>query len=65
MAAGGDLIVAIDGRRVHDSADLTNLIAQREPGQKIVLEVYRGKERRNVTVTLAKRPDKPVPPGDK
>jgi S1-C subfamily serine protease len=65
IPTGGDAIVAIDGRRVHDSAELTNLVAQKEPGAKVVLEVYRGNERRNVTVTLAKRPEKPVPPTGK
>ena len=64
IPTGGDAIVAVDGRRVRDSADLTDLVAQKNPGTKVVLEVYRGKQRRNVTVTLAKRPDKPVPPGD-
>jgi S1-C subfamily serine protease len=64
IPTGGDAIVGIDGRRIHDSADLTNIIAQKEPGQKVQLEVYRGKERRTVTVTLAKRPDKPQPPGN-
>jgi S1-C subfamily serine protease len=65
VPTGGDAIVAVDGRRIHDSADLTNIVAQKEPGQKVVLEVYRGRQRRNVTVTLAKRPDRPVPPGGK
>jgi S1-C subfamily serine protease len=65
IPTGGDAIVAIDGHRVHDSADLTNIVAQKEPGTKVVLEVYRGKDRREVTVTLAKRPDKPVPPTGK
>jgi S1-C subfamily serine protease len=65
IPAGGDAIVAIDGRRLHDSADLTNIVAQKNPGQKIVLDVYRGKQRRSVTVTLAKRPDKPLPPTGK
>jgi 2-alkenal reductase len=65
VPTGGDAIVAVDGKRIHDSADLTNIVAQKEPGQKVVLQVYRGKERRSITVTLAKRPAKPVPPGEK
>jgi S1-C subfamily serine protease len=62
IPTGADAIVAVDGHRVRDSADLTNLVAPKEPGQKVQLTVYRGKERRTVTVTLAKRPDKPQPP---
>jgi S1-C subfamily serine protease len=65
IPTGGDAIVAVDGRHVHDSADLTNFVAQKNPGDKVVLEVYRGKQRRTVTVTLAKRPDKPLPPAAK
>jgi S1-C subfamily serine protease len=65
IPSGGDAIVAIDGKPVHDSADLTNIVAQKNPGEKVVLEVYDGRARRNVTVTLAKRPDKPAPPGGK
>jgi S1-C subfamily serine protease len=65
IPTGGDAIVAMDGKPIHDSADLTNAVAQKDAGQKVVFEVYRGKQRRNVTVTLGKRPDKPVPPGGK
>ncbi len=65
IPTGGDAIVAMDGKPIHDSADLTNAVAQKDAGQKVVFEVYRGKQRRNVTVTLGTRPDKPVPPGGK
>jgi S1-C subfamily serine protease len=65
VPAGGDAIVAVDGRRIHDSADLTNLVAQRGPGAKMALEIYRGKQRRTITVTLGTRPAKPLPPTGK
>ena len=65
VPVGGDAVVAVDGKRIHGSADLTNIVARREPGQKITLTVYRGKGRRNVTVTLGKRPEKPAPPAGK
>jgi S1-C subfamily serine protease len=60
VPVGGDAIVAVDGRPIHRSADLTNVVALREPGQRITIELLRGKSRRKVTVTLAKRPDKPA-----
>ena len=61
VPVGGDAIVGVDGRAIHRSADLTNIVALKEPGQKITLQVVRGKTRRDVTVTLGKRPDKPAP----
>ena len=63
IPAGGDVIVSVDGRQLTRSADLTNVIGLKEPGQKVVLGVVRGKQRRNVTVTLGSRPDKPAPAG--
>jgi 2-alkenal reductase len=61
VPSGGDAIVGVDGRRIHHSADLTNAIALKSPGDKITLQVVRGTKRRDVTVTLGKRPDKPAP----
>jgi S1-C subfamily serine protease len=58
---GGDVIVAIDGKPIHHSADLTNVIGLKSPGEKVTLRVMRGRERREVTVTLGKRPEKPPP----
>jgi S1-C subfamily serine protease len=57
---GGDVIVGLDGHPIHSSAELTNLIAQREPGQKATVQIVRGKQRRTLTITLGKRPDKPA-----
>jgi S1-C subfamily serine protease len=53
---GGDAIVAVDGKPVHTSTDLGNLIGSRNPGTKVTLTVVNGKSRRTVTVTLAPRP---------
>ena len=39
--------------------DLPELIGFKGPGEKVRLEVVRGKERRTVTVTLAPRPSPP------
>ena len=60
---GGDVIVAVDGRRVTQTLDLPDLIGQKGPGQKVRLEVVRGKERRTVEVKLAPRPSTPPPAG--
>ena len=60
IPVGGDVIVALDGHPVTGSAELTNLVAQHEPGQKVTLQVIRDKARRTLTVTLGTRPDKPA-----
>ena len=53
----------MDGHPVIQSADLTNIIGLKNPGDRVTLGILRGKVRRNVTVTLANRPNKPAPPG--
>jgi S1-C subfamily serine protease len=58
---GGDAIVAIDGKPVHGSTDLGNLIASRDPGTKVQLSVVNGHNHRTVTVTLAPRPASTTP----
>jgi S1-C subfamily serine protease len=60
---GGDVIVAVDGELVSETRDLPDLIALKGPGQKVKLDVVRGKERRTVEVTLAPRPSTPPPAG--
>jgi 2-alkenal reductase len=57
LPAGGDLIVAIDGRPVKTYDDLMRyLITQKGPGDVIVLTVLRGEERLEISLTLGKRP---------
>jgi S1-C subfamily serine protease len=53
---GGDAIVAVDGKPVHGSTDLGNLVSSRNPGAKVRITVVNGQSRRTVTVTLAPRP---------
>ena len=60
---GGDVVVAVDGRAVTQKVDLADLIGQKGPGQKVRLDVVRGKKRRTVTVKLAPRPSTPPPEG--
>lgn len=53
---GGDVIVAVDGRRLGGQDDLADLISRHGPGDEVELEVVRGDERRTVTVELGTRP---------
>jgi S1-C subfamily serine protease len=57
VAAGGDLVVAIDGRAVRNPDDLATAVVEHSPGDEVEIEYYRGDERRSVTVALGERPD--------
>ena len=54
----GDVITAFDGEPVASPQALTEAIAEREPGDKITLTVFRGKEESEMEVTLGEHPDK-------
>jgi 2-alkenal reductase len=57
LLGGGDLIVAIDGREVRTFDEmLAYLITNKGPGDSVVLQVLRGSEKVDVTITLGKRP---------
>jgi 2-alkenal reductase len=53
---GADAIVAVDGKPVHGSTDLGNLVASRNPCTKVALSVVNGHSHRTVVVKLAPRP---------
>ena len=53
---GGDLLVAVAGRRVASVEDLRSELAGRDPGDRIRLAIYRGNERRTITATLGRQP---------
>ena len=56
VGTGGDLIVAVDGKKILDESDLSEIISRYAPGEKVTLEIYRDGERKDVEVTLAARP---------
>jgi S1-C subfamily serine protease len=53
---GGDLIVAVAGRRVSSLEELRDALAGHKPDEKVQLGIYRGNERRTVGVTLGRQP---------
>lgn len=55
LAPLGDIIVAVDGQRVRNSADANRLVANKRPGQVVRLRVWRNKRSVDVNVTLLKR----------
>jgi serine protease Do len=52
-----DAILRADGRVIRDNGDLSRYIASLAPGTSVKLELLRGKDRKNVTVTLGTFPD--------
>ena len=53
----GDVILEVDGSRVHDSSTLPRLIGRTAPGSDVALELMRDGERRQLTITVGDWPD--------
>ncbi|HEU4656779.1 MAG TPA: trypsin-like peptidase domain-containing protein [Capillimicrobium sp.] len=58
---GGDVIVAVDGRPIHDESDVPALLQRYRPGDQVELTVLRDGGERVVTVTLGERPAASAP----
>jgi 2-alkenal reductase len=57
LEAGGDLIIAVDGKEILAFNDLLSyLIIYKSPGDSIVLTILRNKKEMEVTLVLDKRP---------
>ena len=59
IPSDGDVVVAVDGRKLTRTADLADLISARDAGDEVKLGVLRDGKRRDVSVKLAERPDEP------
>jgi S1-C subfamily serine protease len=56
VKAGGDVILAVDGKPVLRNSDLSELVSGHKPGDTVTLEVLRDGERADVEVKLGSRP---------
>ena len=56
VKTGGDVIAAVDGKIVHASNELSELIAAHKPGDVVTITVIRDGAQHNVQVTLGSRP---------
>jgi S1-C subfamily serine protease len=56
---GGDLIVALGGKRVASLEQLRDLLADHKPGESVKIELYRGSKATTVTVKLGRQPTQP------
>jgi serine protease Do len=52
----GDVVVAIDGKPVEDTASLRNIIAMTAPGTELVLKVIREGKTYSIPVTIGEQP---------
>ncbi|MGH3072008.1 MAG: S1C family serine protease [Gaiellaceae bacterium] len=53
---GGDIIVAVGGKRVASLDELRDALATRKPGQKVDIRVHRGGRTLTLAVTLGRQP---------
>ncbi len=53
----GDVVVAVNGKPVESSAQLTRTVSSIPPGGKATLTVLRGNEQKDIHVAVAQRPD--------
>ncbi len=56
-STGGDVILQVEGEDVVTPDDLAHLIADKKPGEKVTMTILRDGEKKQVEVTLGKRPD--------
>jgi S1-C subfamily serine protease len=54
---GGDVILDVDGQRIVGPDDLAKVVADHQPGDSVTVTILRDGERREVDLTLGKRPD--------
>ena len=57
---GGDVIVAVGGRRVGSTEELRDSLAQHKPGQKVNVQIHRGTKIVTVPVTLGSQASTPT-----
>jgi S1-C subfamily serine protease len=53
---GGDVLVAIDGKKVKSMDDVIGVVSSKKPGDEVTLELRRGEEKRSAKVKLGDRP---------
>jgi S1-C subfamily serine protease len=56
---GGDLIVAVGGKRVASLEQLRDVLADHKPGETVKLQLYRGSKSMTVDVKLGRQPTQP------
>ena len=52
----GDILIAVEGKPVKNSADMLNLVAAIPPGKSVTVTVIRSKQEKSIQVTVGTRP---------
>jgi S1-C subfamily serine protease len=52
ITLGGDFIVAIDGKEVTDTGDISELMEKHQPGDTVNVTIYRGRKKMVIRLTL-------------
>ncbi|MBW2081023.1 MAG: trypsin-like peptidase domain-containing protein [Deltaproteobacteria bacterium] len=55
---GGDIIVAIDGEEVKSDSAAIRILLTKEPGEEVLVSIYRGDRLKRLKVRLGKKPSK-------
>ena len=58
IPVGSDLIVSVDGRKLTEAEDLSDVIGLHQPGDNVQLGIVRDNRERTVNVRLGKRPER-------
>ena len=56
FSEGGDIVTRIEDRPIRDADDLSEAVQLFDPGQTVILEVWRDGDKRKVELTLGERP---------
>ena len=56
---GGDLIVAVAGKRVSSLEELRDVLADHKPGETVKIQIYRGTRQLTLDVTFGRQPASP------
>ncbi len=52
IVLGGDLIVAIDGRDIADTSDISEVMEKHQPGDQVTVTFYRNRKKMTARITL-------------
>jgi serine protease Do len=53
----GDVVLKVDGKKIHTSSELRNTISAHRPGDKVTLMLLRGGKEKNIDVILEELPE--------
>jgi len=56
IPVGGDIIVGVEGQPIRSTDDLDRVLNSKKIGDRVQVEILRGRNRQTVTVTLAELP---------